>query len=83
MCIWLGTNLPHETPETMGRSSWKELGRCLDDRLTLSDKKLHAVAQGSDKGTEEHDLEKLGKDNGGKSALFNLKDTIILQDLLN
>ena len=83
MCIWLGTNLPHETPETKGRSSSEELGRCLDDRLTLSDKTLHAVAQGSDKETEEHDLEKLGKDNGGKSALFNLKDTTILQDLLN
>ena len=48
----------------------KELGRCLDGR--------HAVAYGSDKETEEHELEKLGKDNGGKSALFNLKDTATL-----
>ena len=32
----------------------------------------------SDKGTEEHDLEKLGKDNEWKSALFNLNDTAIL-----
>ena len=51
---------------------------CLDDRLTLSDKELYAVAYGSDKKTEEHDLEKLGKDNWRKSALFNLKDTAML-----
>ena len=75
MCIWLGTNLPHKTPKTMERSLLEELGRCLDGRLSLSDKELHAVAYGSDKETEEHELEKLGKDNGGKSALFNLKDT--------
>ena len=30
MCIWLGTNLPHKTPETKGRSSLEELGRFLD-----------------------------------------------------
>ena len=78
MCIWLGTNLLHKTPETTGRHSLEELGRCLDDRLTLSDKELLAVACGRDKETEEHDLEKLGKDNDGKSALFNLKDTTIL-----
>ena len=43
MCIWLGTNLTHKTPETMG-SLLEELGRCLDDRRTLSDKKLHSVS---------------------------------------
>ena len=42
MCIWLGTNLPHKTPEAIGRISLEELVRCLDDRLTLSDKELHA-----------------------------------------
>ena len=47
-------------------------------RLTLLGKELHAVAYGSDKKTEEHDLEKLGKDNGRTSALINLKDTAIL-----
>ena len=78
MCIWLGTNLPHKTPETIGRSSSEELQRFFDDRLTLSGIELHAVAYGSDIETEEHELEKLGKDNGGKSALFNLKDTSIL-----
>ena len=83
MCIWLGTTLPHKTPEIIGRSILEELGRCLDDRLTLSDKELQAVAYGSDKETGEHDLEKLGKDKGGKSALFNLKDTAISYDLLN
>ena len=77
ICIWLGTNLPHKTPETIGRSLLEELERCLDDRLTLPDKELRAAAYGNDKGTEEHDLEKLGKENGGKSALFNLNDTTI------
>ena len=75
MWIWLGTDLLHKTPESIGRSSLVELGRCLDDRLTLSDKELHAVAYGSDTETEEQDLEKVGKDNGGKSQLFNLKDS--------
>ena len=83
MCIWLGTNLPHKTWETIGKCLLEDLGRCLDDRLTLSDKELQAVAYGSDKGTKEHDIDKLGKYNGGKSALFNLNDTAILQDLLN
>ena len=49
MCIWLGTNLPQKTPETIKKSSLEELGRCLDDRLTLSDKELHAVAYGCDR----------------------------------
>ena len=78
MCIWLGINFPHNTPGTIGRNLLEELGRCLDERLTLSDK---AEAYGSDKGTAEHDLEKLGKNNGGKSALFKLNDTTILQGL--
>ena len=75
MCIWLGTNLPQKTPETIKKSSLEELGRCLDDRLTLSDKELHAVAYGCDIETEGHDLKKLGKNNRGKLALFNLKDS--------
>ena len=66
MQFWLGSNLPHKTTENIGRSLLEVLGRCLDDRLTLSCKELHAVAYGSDVETEEHDLEKLGKDNGGK-----------------
>ena len=37
--------------------------------------KLHAVAYCSDIETEEYDLEKLGRDHGGKSALFTLKDS--------
>ena len=78
MCIWLGTNFPHKTPETIERSLTEELGRCLDERLTLSDKELQAEAYGSDIGTEEHDLEKLETDNGEKSVLFNLNNTAIL-----
>ena len=38
ICIWIGINLQYKTPDTTGRSSLEELGRCLDDRLTLSDK---------------------------------------------
>ena len=83
MCIWLGTNFPRKTPENIGRSLLEELGRCLDKRLTLSDKELQAERYGSDIGTDEHDLQILGKYNGGKSALFNLKDTDILQNLSN
>ena len=71
-CICFGTNLPHKTPETIGRSLLEELRRCLDDRLKLSDEELHTVACGSDKETEEHDLKKLGKDNGRKTVLYKL-----------
>ena len=34
----LGTNLLHKTTENIERSLFEELGRCLDDILTLSDK---------------------------------------------
>ena len=77
MCIWLGTTLPHKTLKTIGRSILEELGRCSDDSLILSDKELHAVTYGSDKEIEEHDLEKLGKDDEGKPPLFNSNDTAI------
>ena len=33
--------------------------------------------------TEEQNLQKVGKDNGGKPALFKLKDTAALWDLSN
>ena len=36
------------------------------------------VAYGSDIERKDDVLEKLVKDNGGKSAVFNLKDTTIL-----
>ena len=65
----------NKTPETIERSSLGELGRCLDDRLILSEKEFHSLAYGSDTETEKPDLEKLGKDNGGRSAFFNLKDS--------
>ena len=42
MCIWLGINFPDKTPETIGGILLEELGRCLDDRLTISDKELQA-----------------------------------------
>ena len=59
----------------------------MDDRLTLSDKEygsiLHYKQWHSDVEAEEHNLDKLGKDNGGKLALFILRETAILEDLLN
>ena len=83
MCIWLGTNFPHKTPATTRKILLEKLGRYLDERLTLSDKELQAKAYRGDKGTEEHDLEELRKDNGGKLALFNSNDTAVLWDLSN
>ena len=77
MCIWLGTNVPHKTPETIEKSSVEELERCLDNRLTLSAQELYAVAYRSDIETVELDLEILGKYTGGKSTLFNLNDPAI------
>ena len=42
MCVGLGTNVPRETSKSIGRNLLAELGRCLDDRLTVSDKELNA-----------------------------------------
>lgn len=42
MCIWLVTNFPHKTLEPIGRCLLEEQGRCLDERLTLSEKELQA-----------------------------------------
>lgn len=42
MCVGLGTNVPRETSKSIGRNLLAELGRCLDDRLTVSDKELDA-----------------------------------------
>ena len=48
----------NKPPETIGRCLLEELGRCLDNRLALSDNELQAVAYNSDNGTEKLDLEK-------------------------
>ena len=50
--------------------------------LTLRGKGLQAVIDGNEAEMDETGLEAEGKGNGGKSALFNLKDTAILYDLL-
>ena len=78
MYIWLGINFLHKTPQTIGRSLLEELGRCLDERLRLSDKELEAEACGSDKGTEKHDLEKSEKDNGE----FIKLDMVVMFDVI-
>lgn len=59
ICVQLGKNAPCKTPTTIGKSSLVELGRWLDDRLTLLDRELNAVADGSDIETKEQDFEKV------------------------
>ena len=44
---------------------------------------LQAVKKGNEAELDEIRLEAEGKGNVGKSAWFNLKDTAILDDLLN
>ena len=51
--------------------------------IILRGKVLQAVTNGNEAEMDETDLEVEGKGNGGNSALFNLKDTAILYDLLN
>ena len=51
--------------------------------LILWGKGLQAVINGNEAEMDETGLEVEGKGNGGNSALFNLKDTAILYDLLN
>ena len=51
--------------------------------LILRGKGLQAVINGNKAEMDETGLETEGKGNGGKSALFNLKDTAILYGLLN
>ena len=56
----------------------------LDDPiLILWGKCFLAVINGNEAETDETLLEAEGKVNGGKSVLFNLKDTAILYSLLN
>ena len=51
--------------------------------IILRGKGLQAVVNGNEAEMDETGLEVEGKGNGGNSALFNLKDTAILYDLLN
>ena len=51
--------------------------------LRLNGKDLQAVIYGNETEMDETGLEVVGKGNGGNSALFNLKDTAILYDMLN
>ena len=51
--------------------------------IILQGKGLQAVINGNEAEMDETGLEVEGKGNGGNSALFNLKDTAILYDLLN
>ena len=51
--------------------------------LILLGKGLQAVINGNEEKMDETGLEAEGKCNGGKSTLFDLKDTAILYELLN
>ena len=51
--------------------------------LILRGKGLQALINGNEAETDETGLETEGKGNRGKSALFKLKDTATLYDLLN
>ena len=51
--------------------------------ITLRGKGFQAVINGNKAEMHETGLEVEGKGNRGNSALFNLKDTAILYDLLN
>ena len=44
---------------------------------------MQTVIDGNEAEMDKTGLEAEGKGNGGKSTLFNLKDTVILYDLLN
>lgn len=44
-------NLPCKTPDTIRKSSLVDIGRCLDDRRTSSDKELLAKAYNIDTET--------------------------------
>ena len=54
-----------------------------DPILILPGKGLPAVKNGNEAEIDGSGLEAEGKVNGGNSALFNLKDTVILYHLLN
>ena len=52
--------------------------RDLWERALAYQEDLHAVANDNKRGTKERGLDTVEKDRGGKSELFNLKDTVIL-----
>ena len=43
MCVWLKRNLSRKTLATLGRSSLVELGRWLDDKLTLNSQTKNSI----------------------------------------
>ena len=52
--------------------------RDLWERALAYQEDLHAVANDNERGAKETGLDTVEKDRGGKSELFNLKDTVIL-----
>ena len=71
-------------PETLEVRVLVAMANYSDDLiLILRGKGLQAVINSNEVETDKTLLETEGEGNGGKSALFNLKDTTILFDLLN
>ena len=60
-----------------------EIGVFVAIVLILQEKGLQAVINGNEADVDETGLEAEGKGNGRKSALFNLKDTVILYEMIN
>ena len=60
-----------------------EIGVFVAIVLILREKGLQAVINGNEADVDETGLEAEGKGNGRKSALFNLKDTVILYEMIN
>ena len=76
--------LPCKMPETLEVRVLVAMANYSDDLiLILRGKGLQAVINSNEVETDKTLLETEGEGNGGKSALFNLKDTTILFDLLN
>ena len=81
--FWLNVHLVRNKLPTQNTGNHTEMfirrtRKMLRWKTDIIRQELQAEAYDIYKGTEEHDLEKLGNDKGGKSALFNSNDTVIL-----
>ena len=81
LSISLGKKLSSEMQGTLEIGVFVAMAN--DLLIILQGKGLQAVINGNEAEMDETGLEVEGKGNGGNSALFNLKDTAILYDLLN
>ena len=79
LCKCLRAKFPGKTWMALGISLLLSLVKDLNEiALTLLEKDLNAVVHESEAKTKEAGLDTVELSNGGKSTLFNLKDTAIL-----